>query len=108
MDLINVASVKEMKMQFRVKFELSLEWFEPRLRWRDLQNNSNLNIIPLNNLPEVRILLYCILHISVYDGLFLHSLEEVYDLYSLLVYLPKSEKKPPLDWSHFHKSVYSR
>ena len=48
-----MASVKEMKMQFRVKFELSLEWFEPRLRWRDLQNNSNLNIIPLNNLPEV-------------------------------------------------------
>ena len=48
-----MASVKEMKMQFRVKFELSLEWFEPRLRWRDLRNNSNLNIIPLNNLPEV-------------------------------------------------------
>ena len=56
MDLINVASVKEMKMQFRVKFELGLEWFEPRLRWRDLQNNSNLNIIPTNNLAEVRIL----------------------------------------------------
>ena len=53
-----MASVKEMKMQFRVKFELSLEWFEPRLRWRDLQNNSNLNIIPLNNLPEVRTLLF--------------------------------------------------
>ena len=56
MDLINVASVKEMKMQFRVKFELVLEWFEPRLRWRDLQNNSNLNIIPINSLAEVRIL----------------------------------------------------
>ena len=56
MDLINVASVKEMKMQFRVKFELGLEWFEPRLRWRDLQNNSNLNIIPINSLAEVRIL----------------------------------------------------
>ena len=55
MDLINVASVKEMKMQFRVKFELGMEWFEPRLKWRDLQNNSNLNIIPINNLAEVRI-----------------------------------------------------
>ena len=51
-----MASVKEMKMQFRVKFELVLEWFEPRLRWRDLQNNSNLNIIPINSLAEVRIL----------------------------------------------------
>ena len=65
LDLINVASVKELKMQFRVKFELSLRWFEPRLRWRDLRNNSNLNVIPVQSLPEVGALLSVSLILSL-------------------------------------------
>ena len=52
-DLITVSNVKELKMQFRVKFGLSLQWSEPRLRWRDLRNNSNLNVIPVQSAAEV-------------------------------------------------------
>ena len=65
-DLISVSSVKELKMQFRVKFGLSLKWYEPRLRWRDLRNNSNLNVIPVQSLAEVG----CVAHFSLTSGFY--------------------------------------
>ena len=47
MDMISIASVMETRLQWKVKFELSLSWTDSRLQWRHLRANNNLNIIPL-------------------------------------------------------------
>ena len=46
-DIINIANVKETSLQWSVKLELGMEWYDPRLKWRNLRADQNLNIIPL-------------------------------------------------------------
>ena len=46
-DIINIANVKETSLQWTVKLELQMDWHDPRLDWRNLRGEQNLNIIPL-------------------------------------------------------------
>ena len=46
MDIINIANVKETSLQWTVKLELQMDWHDPRLDWRNLRAEQNLNIIP--------------------------------------------------------------
>ena len=46
-DIINIANVKETSLQWTVKLELQMDWLDPRLDWRNLREEQNLNSIPL-------------------------------------------------------------
>ena len=47
LDIVTIAGVQETSLQWTVKLDLGLRWREPRLRWRNLRPDHNLNIIPL-------------------------------------------------------------
>ena len=46
-NIANIANVKETNLQWIVKMDLGLRWFEPRLSWRYLRQEQNTNIVPL-------------------------------------------------------------
>ena len=42
---MSVTDIMETSMKWGAKLLLNLTWVESRVRWRDLRNNSNMNVI---------------------------------------------------------------
>ena len=45
MDVISITKIMESAMKWGCKFQLNLTWVEGRVRWRDLRDKTNLNMI---------------------------------------------------------------
>jgi len=44
-DIMLVTNIQDSSMTWSCKLQLNLTWLDGRLRWRDLRNNSNLNVL---------------------------------------------------------------
>ena len=44
-EVMSVTDIMETSMKWGAKLLLNLTWMESRVRWRDLRNNSNMNVI---------------------------------------------------------------
>lgn len=44
-DVVSITNIKESSMMWGCKFQLNLTWVEDRVLWRDLRDNTNLNMI---------------------------------------------------------------
>ena len=45
MEVISITKIIESAMKWGCKFQLNLTWVEGRVRWRDLRDKTNLNMI---------------------------------------------------------------
>ena len=44
-DLMSITDIKETSLKWGCKLQLNMTWFDERLRWKDLRENANLNVI---------------------------------------------------------------
>ena len=44
-DILAITDIKETSMNWGCKLQLNMTWVDDRLRWKDLRENSNLNVI---------------------------------------------------------------
>ena len=44
-DILAITDIKETSMNWGCKLQLNMTWVDDRLHWKDLRENSNLNII---------------------------------------------------------------
>ena len=45
LDVMEIASIKEREGKFKAKMNLTYSWFDGRLKWRDLQDKTDINIL---------------------------------------------------------------
>jgi len=44
-DLMSITDIKETSLKWGCKLQLNMTWYDERLRWKDLRENANLNVI---------------------------------------------------------------
>ena len=45
LDIMSITDIKETSMKWGCKLQLNMTWLDGRLRWKDLREHSNLNVI---------------------------------------------------------------
>ena len=45
LDIMSITDIKETSMKWGCKLQLNMTWLDGRLRWKDLREHSNLNMI---------------------------------------------------------------
>ena len=53
MKIQDINEIHELGMFFKVKFKVRMEWFDPRITFRNLEKSSNENLLDLDEVGQI-------------------------------------------------------
>ena len=53
MKIQDINEINELGMNFKVKFKVNMEWFDPRITFRNLEKSSNENLLDLDEVGQI-------------------------------------------------------